>query len=178
MIFAAWTCCFWLALTPPASPPPGADGATGAWDIAIVAEGEEGEPMTVSGAVYGADGETPVAGATVYVYQTDITGEYGRDEQDRPRLRGTMTTDKQGRYRFRTIKPAAYPGSGPPAHIHFEITAPGERKRYFDLWFEGDPRISERLAARHAGKGRFSQIQALTRDEDGALRCTRDFRLD
>ena len=52
-----------------------------------------------------------------------------------------LTTDAERRYRFTTIKPAAYP-TGPnsmrPAHIHFQVT--GIRDRLVtQLYFEGDP---------------------------------------
>ena len=52
-----------------------------------------------------------------------------------------LTTDSEGRYRFKTIKPAAYP-VGPntirPAHIHFEVY--GQQDRLVtQMYFEGDP---------------------------------------
>ena len=52
-----------------------------------------------------------------------------------------LTTDAQGRYRFKTIKPAAYP-AGPdrmrPAHIHFQVSG-RQDKIVTQMYFEGDP---------------------------------------
>ena len=52
-----------------------------------------------------------------------------------------LTTDSEGRYRFKTIKPAAYP-AGPnlirPAHIHFQVSGRQDRL-VTQLYFEGDP---------------------------------------
>ena len=52
-----------------------------------------------------------------------------------------MTTDAEGRYRFKTIKPGAYPaGQGVirPPHIHFIVS--GQRdKLVTQMYFEGEP---------------------------------------
>jgi protocatechuate 3,4-dioxygenase beta subunit len=52
-----------------------------------------------------------------------------------------LTTDAEGRYRFKTIKPAAYP-AGPdrmrPAHIHFQVSG-RQDKIVTQMYFEGDP---------------------------------------
>ncbi len=149
------------------------------WDIVIASPEEPGEPLIVSGAVFDDDGKTPLAGVEVYAFHTDKDGYYSRGgDESQPRLHGTMRTGSDGRFRFRTIRPGAYPGAGPPAHIHFQITAPGKGKRSFDLWFEGDPRIPSRNRARYSQNGRFSQIRPLVKGDDGVWRCARDFRLD
>ena len=50
-------------------------------------------------------------------------------------------TDGEGRYRFKTIKPGAYP-AGPnlirPAHIHFQVSGKQDRL-VTQMYFEGDP---------------------------------------
>jgi len=52
-----------------------------------------------------------------------------------------LTTDQEGRYRFKTINPAGYP-AGPnrmrPAHIHFQISGRQDRL-VTQMYFEGDP---------------------------------------
>ncbi|HEX9606054.1 MAG TPA: hypothetical protein VF962_02395, partial [Gemmatimonadaceae bacterium] len=52
-----------------------------------------------------------------------------------------LTTDSEGRYRFKTIKPAAYP-AGPnrmrPAHIHFQVSG-RQDKIVTQMYFEDDP---------------------------------------
>jgi protocatechuate 3,4-dioxygenase beta subunit len=53
----------------------------------------------------------------------------------------SLTTDLEGRYRFKTIKPAAYP-AGPnrfrPAHIHFQVSGRQDRL-VTQMYFENDP---------------------------------------
>src|SRR5439155_10075523 len=52
-----------------------------------------------------------------------------------------LSTDSEGRYRFKTIKPAAYP-AGPnmmrPAHIHFQVSG-RQDKLVTQMYFENDP---------------------------------------
>jgi protocatechuate 3,4-dioxygenase beta subunit len=109
--------------------------------IAIAAKEEPGERLIVMGQVFGPDGKTPLAGASVYVYHTDAKGLYTPETNDNrnPRLRGYMRTDAQGRYEFSTIKPAPYPNNRIAAHIHYVVNAPGHRERVFEIVFEGDP---------------------------------------
>jgi protocatechuate 3,4-dioxygenase beta subunit len=101
----------------------------------------EGPVMHVSGQVRGVHGE-PIAGAVVDVWQASPVGLYeNQDEQQPPmNLRGRFHTDTEGRYSFRTVRPAGYPvpTSGAvgvllqaqnrhcmrPAHIHFMVSKP------------------------------------------------------
>jgi protocatechuate 3,4-dioxygenase, beta subunit len=60
---------------------------------------------------------------------------------------GRCLTDGDGRYRFRTVKPGAYPwpngvNDWRPAHIHFSIFGSGFAQRLItQMYFEGDPMI-------------------------------------
>jgi protocatechuate 3,4-dioxygenase beta subunit len=147
---------------------------------AMTAKEEAGEPLVVSGVVFGADGKTPLAGASVYVYHTDATGRYtpgANDDNRNPRLRGYLRTDAQGRYEYSTIKPAPYPGNGPPAHIHYHVNAPGYQERVFEIVFEGDPKISADIRTRAAQEGSAFSIRKLTRDTRGVWHCTQDVTL-
>lgn len=141
--------------------------------------GEPGEPLVCSGRVVGADGETPVAGAIVYAYQTDAKGLYSPEhDSSNPRIRGWMKTDAQGRWELRSVRPGSYPGTRNPAHIHFEITPPGGGAKAIDeIWFEGDPYLTESLKQRAAAQGKFSPIRRLARGADGVWRCAYDIRL-
>jgi protocatechuate 3,4-dioxygenase beta subunit len=82
-------------------------------------------------------GGTPVEGAEVDVWQSSPVGLYENqdDTQADMNLRGKFVTDAQGRFSFRSVKPAGYPvpTGGPvgemlcaqhrhpyrPAHLHF-----------------------------------------------------------
>jgi catechol 1,2-dioxygenase len=101
-----------------------------------------GVPTLVSGRVLDLDGK-PIAGAVLDVWQTQSNGLY--DSQDKNpnelHMRGKFTTDAEGRYLIRTVRPVNYPipSDGPvgamlkatgrhpmrPAHIHFVVMADG-----------------------------------------------------
>ncbi|MFK0286851.1 dioxygenase [Streptomyces sp. NPDC090499] len=102
-----------------------------------------GEPCVISGVVRSADG-TPLPGAVLDVWQADPHGFYDvqqPDVQPAGNGRGLFTADGEGRFRFRTCVPSAYPipTDGPvgallkasgrhpyrPAHIHFIVSAAG-----------------------------------------------------
>lgn len=147
--------------------------------VVVAPENEPGERLVVSGSVFKTDGRTPVAGAKVYVYQTDINGLYrpGANDSKNPRLKGTMVTGADGKYEYRTIKPGPYPGGGVPAHIHYVVSAPGHRERVFEIVFEGDPALTDRMKEdAKTGEGAFS-IRPLARGPDGAWRIGQDVRL-
>lgn len=148
--------------------------------VTITTKEEPGERLTVSGVVFGADGKTPLANASVYVFHTDATGRYtpgATDDNRNPRLRGYMRTDAQGRYEYSTIKPAPYPGDGPPAHIHYHVNAPGYQERVFEIVFEGDPKISSAIRANAAQADSAFSIRKLTRAGQGVWHCTQDVTL-
>ena len=163
-----------------ASPSPaGETPKTLAWNTVITSEDEPGRPLVVSGRVYGPDGKTPLEGVTLYVYHTDDRGLYPGDGiSPAPRLRGWMKTDRDGRYEFRTIRPASYPDSRNPEHVHTKASGPGYAERWLDnFMFEDDQLLTADMRARFSGQGAFSPIMPVRRDADGLLRCARDIRL-
>jgi protocatechuate 3,4-dioxygenase beta subunit len=147
--------------------------------ITIAAKEEPGARLIVTGQVFGPDGKTPLAGASVYVYHTDAKGLYTPETNDNrnPRLRGYMRTDAQGRYEFSTIKPAPYPNNRIAAHIHYVVNAPGYQERVFEIVFEGDPKIDERIRSDAAKEGSGFSICALTRDQQDVWRCAQDVKM-
>ena len=113
----------------------------------VAPAGEPGQPLHVSGVVVGADG-APIRGASLYVYQTDREGYYGVkpvSDNRNPRLKLFLRTDAQGRWAFDTVKPGSYPNGSIPAHIHFEVAAAGHPPRIFEIVFEGDPFVTDRM---------------------------------
>ena len=152
------------------------------WRARITPDSEPGEPLVITGTIYAADGRTPLEGATLYVYHTDARGLYsdaGGDPRASARLRGRVLTGRDGRYEFRTIKPAAYPGRAMPAHIHASLKGPQLAERWItDYWFEDDPLLPRQERERHAGLGSFSPVLKLTRGADGTLRGARDIKAE
>jgi|GEM_PF-378160 len=113
---------------------------------------EPGEPMVVTGRVLGADGK-PRRDIIVYAYHTDAHGIYPEPKTPRStqsnhhgRLRGWALTDARGRYTFETIRPASYPGTDQPAHIHMHVIERGCGTYFIDeLLFTDDPFLTPRM---------------------------------
>jgi hydroxyquinol 1,2-dioxygenase len=107
-----------------------------------LAEGVKGEPAFYSGRVLGVDG-APLANAMLDIWSGDGEGNYDMQMPEEPgmKARGRIRTDEEGRYWFRSIRPAFYPvpTDGPvgrmlrkmgrhpnrPGHIHMIVSAPG-----------------------------------------------------
>jgi protocatechuate 3,4-dioxygenase beta subunit len=148
------------------------------WQARAVPDGEPGEPLVVGGTVYAADGTTPKPGAIVYAYQTDARGLYTPDGRPGvPRLHAFMRTDERGRYEFRTIRPASYPGQTVAAHIHMAVEAEGREYRVEEIHFDGDPLLTPQMRSGLQTQGRFASVCRPEKDA-GALRCTRHIRLE
>ena len=107
----------------------------------------EGQVLNVMGRVLNLSGE-PVRNARVEIWQTNAYGRYSHPSDPNPapldpNFEGAalLTADSEGRYRFKTIKPAAYP-AGPdrfrPAHIHFQVSGRQDRL-VTQMYFENDP---------------------------------------
>jgi protocatechuate 3,4-dioxygenase, beta subunit len=117
--------------------------------------GHSGEPLgeriIVTGRVLDEDGR-PVGGALLEIWQANAAGRY-RHEVDRhpapldPNFTGAgrTVTDDEGRYRFVTVKPGAYPwqnhpNAWRPAHIHFSVFGRAFTQRLVtQMYFPGDP---------------------------------------
>jgi protocatechuate 3,4-dioxygenase, beta subunit len=91
----------------------------------------------------------PVAGVNVEIWQACATGRYNHEgdpnsaELD-PHFRywGETFTDKNGEYRFLSIKPGAYPAADAwdrPPHIHFRVAKRGYTELITQMYFAGEP---------------------------------------
>lgn len=147
--------------------------------LAVLAAAEEpGERLVVTGTVFAPDGVTPVPGVFLYAYNTDATGRYNRERGQPPRLRGWMKTGPDGRYEYRTVRPASYPGSRIPAHVHTQLWGGGYPPQGGpELNFEGDPFLTSAERERSAGLGRFAFIRPARRGADGVWKVEHDIRL-
>jgi protocatechuate 3,4-dioxygenase beta subunit len=57
------------------------------------------------------------------------------------RLSGYLKTDKEGKFELHTIKPAGYPKSDLPAHIHVHVSANGYKAFGSEFLFDDDERL-------------------------------------
>jgi len=102
----------------------------------------EGKLLDVSGRVLDRAGK-PRAGARVEIWQCDAYGQYhhvgepeGAGDANFQGF-GAITTDAEGHYAFRTIRPVPYPGRTP--HIHFTVLENGKRRLTSQMFIEGEP---------------------------------------
>ncbi|HYE48619.1 MAG TPA: protocatechuate 3,4-dioxygenase subunit beta [Azospirillaceae bacterium] len=139
-------------------------GPAGGWDrlmgpaVQDLTRQHRGEPLgqriVVSGRVLDED-DRPVAGTVVEVWQANAAGRYihAADQWNAPldpnfTGAGRVVTDAQGRYRFVTIRPGAYPwgnhrNAWRPEHIHFSLMGPAFATRLVtQMYFPGDPLIA------------------------------------
>ena len=86
----------------------------------------------------------PAPDALVEIWQCDANGRYHHpwDRRNAPldenfQGYGRTRTGADGRYRFRTIRPVAYPGRAP--HIHFTIKGRGFEPLTTQMYVQGAP---------------------------------------
>lgn len=159
-----------------------------------------GAPLFFSGRVTGTDG-APVAGAVLDVWQASPVGLYeNQDEtQEDCNLRGKFTSEADGRYHFRSVKPAGYPvpTDGPvgvllraqnrepmrPAHVHFIVSAPGYKTLITQIFSDTPEALAADVVfgAKQQIVGRFVMHSEPHPDyPDASLpfyTCTYDFKL-
>ncbi|RIV87758.1 protocatechuate 3,4-dioxygenase subunit beta [Aurantiacibacter zhengii] len=112
-----------------------------------------GQRIHVSGRVLDED-RRPVANTVMEIWQANSAGRYihSKDGWNAPldpnfAGAGRVVTDAEGRYRFTTIKPGAYPwgnhkNAWRPAHIHLSLLGPAFATRLVtQMYFPDDPLI-------------------------------------
>jgi protocatechuate 3,4-dioxygenase, beta subunit len=113
-----------------------------------------GERMVLTGVVSDESGN-PIRHSLVEIWQANASGRYDHpaDNHDAPTDpnfcgSGRTMTDDEGRYRFITIRPGAYPWKNHafawrPAHIHFSLFGNIYAQRVItQMYFPGDPLLA------------------------------------
>ena len=112
-----------------------------------------GQRIIVQGRVLDED-RHPVPRTVIEIWQANAAGRYihSRDHWDAPLDRnftgaGRVVTDDEGRYRYVTVRPGAYPwgnhrNAWRPAHIHLSLLGPAFATRLVtQMYFPDDPLI-------------------------------------
>jgi protocatechuate 3,4-dioxygenase, beta subunit len=121
-------------------------------DLTRQHEGEPlGERIIVTGRVVDRDG-SPIRQTLIEIWQANAAGRYVHEADQHPAPldpnftgAGRCLTDADGRYRFVTIKPGAYPwqnhdNAWRPAHIHLSLFGRAFTDRLVtQMYFPGDP---------------------------------------
>ncbi|MDR6145825.1 protocatechuate 3,4-dioxygenase beta subunit [Sphingomonas sp. SORGH_AS870] len=153
-------------LRPPIAIPPTlteTTGPGGCWDrlmgsaLADLTKQHKAEPLgqriIVAGRVLDEQGRA-VPDTVMEIWQANAAGRYihAKDQWDAPHDpnftgAGRVVTDAEGRYRFVTVRPGAYPwgnhrNAWRPAHIHLSLLGPAFATRLVtQLYFPDDPLI-------------------------------------
>ncbi|HSB52821.1 MAG TPA: protocatechuate 3,4-dioxygenase subunit alpha [Gemmatimonadales bacterium] len=130
-----------------------------------------GERIVIAGSVLDGDGQ-PIPDAVLEVWQANASGKYAHpeDTQERPvdpgfSGFGRIPTDKDGRFRFVTIKPGATTGPGntlQAPHILVALFMRGLGKQlYTRIYFSGEPaNATDPLLGRIAEPARRETLMA------------------
>ena len=107
-----------------------------------------GEVVVIEGRIVD-ESSQPIADAVVDVWRANAAGRYAHESDPNPapldrNFQGwaIMKTDAEGRYRFKTVKPGAYPveeGWDRPPHIHFKVSRRGWRDITTQMYFPDEP---------------------------------------
>ncbi|NMP17314.1 protocatechuate 3,4-dioxygenase [Thalassotalea sp. Y01] len=124
----------------------------------------KGQVIELSGQVINSEGK-PVANAVIKVWQANVNGRYDHKGDINPapldpnfQGYGEQITDEQGRYRFKTIKPGAYPinpvnpDNVRPPHIHFDVAGKVDRL-VTQMYFPDEPGNKDDIIFKRLGDG-------------------------
>ena len=124
----------------------------------IVRSDTPGPPLFVTARVEDREGR-PIAGAEVDVWHSSPVGLYENQDPDQAdmNLRGKFTTDNDGRFWFRSVKPAGYPIPTDgvvgrlleaqhrhpyrPAHVHALVFKEGYKTLTSQVYADDDPNL-------------------------------------
>ena len=123
-------------------------------------------PLKIYGTIYQKDGVTPAKDIILYVYHTDDKGIYPKHKNSKGwesrhgYLRGWMKTGSDGKYTFYSSRPASYPNTTIPQHIHITVKELNKNEYYLaDYYFRDDPNLTHKIRNRKKHRGGSGIIQ-------------------
>ena len=110
--------------------------------------GSTGTVMLLSGTIFKNGGKKPLSNALIEAWQCDEHEHYDNTSDDYL-LRGSVKTNAEGKYAFKTIIPVPYKDGDAwrPAHIHMRISSADHQDLITQIYFKDDPHIKEDPAA-------------------------------
>lgn len=141
-------------------------------------EGLVGTRIVIKGKVYQSDCSTVIKNALVEIWHANTKGEYDNESNEFQQRAGWKTNEK-GEYSFKTIMPGKYLNGKlyRPAHIHFRVSADGQKELVSQIYFSGDPHIEkDPWASQKKAKERILPI--IPEDVEGNLVINFDIYLN
>jgi len=143
----------------------------------------ENEPkLKIEGTIFKKDGITPAENVILYIYHTNRNGIYERKGNEKGWakrhgfIRGWVKTDNTGNYTFYTFRPAAYPDSREPEHIHMTVKEQNKNEYYIDdIIFIDDPKLTNSKKQNLKNRAGSGIVELKT--EDGILTVKRNIIL-
>ena len=135
----------------------------------------KGKTIIIQGQVLDTGGN-PVEDVTVDLWQANAAGRYCHPHDPNeapldPNFQGwaIVPSGKEGKFRFKTVKPGPYPVSGQwtrPPHIHFKVSKRGYSELITQMYFPGNKlNDSDRLLRRKSKEERKLMIAARIEDK-------------
>ncbi len=138
--------------------------------------------LKIIGTVFKKDGISPAENVIIYIYHTNSQGIYETNGSEtgwakrHGLIRGWVKTGKDGKYTFYTFRPAAYPDSSEPEHIHLTVKEPEKNEYYLDDYlFDDDPILTQSRRKKLNNRGGSGITKAIK--ENGMLTIERNIIL-
>lgn len=147
----------------------------------------KGHYIVIRGSVKDISGQ-PVENASIDVWQANAAGRYNHPRDPNPAPQdpffqgwAIIRSDTNGLYRFRTVKPGAYPAAKSwtrPPHIHFKISKKGFSELITQMYFPNEPlNVSDLLYSNKTEAEQRLMTARQTGEHEGLLVYTYDIVL-
>lgn len=145
----------------------------------IASAKEPGTPLIIYGRVFTPDGE-PTENIIVHAYHRDVKGfDFGLNDKELStwRLQGWVQTDAEGRFEFKTIRPAPDHLGREGAHIHFTLLTKSFGRQWAPtVYLSDDPKVTDSQRDRAKEAGKFGRVRDV-KEVDGIQSIHVNFKL-
>ncbi len=128
----------------------------------IASENEPGIPLIIQGRLFRPDG-TSAGGVVVHAYHRDRDGfEFGPNDNSLTtwKLQGWVETDAEGRFEFKTIRPAPDHLGREGSHIHFTLESVDFGRQWAPkVFLSDDPLVTADQRRRSKEAGEFGWVR-------------------